>query len=273
VHTPQDAFDAWAPPGGRWSPWAKPSLFHGISALLAEERAKLEAPTGTPTGTAPANALGPAPETIAPLEPSWLARLPSDAALIVDMPVFESIALGLALASRGFAPVPLFNTSTNRGEIVDVRSAVVALAQGADILRSTPPRVDGPPAFLLDSRRLVGRPMPGQYDNRWAVMPQDFPSAAFLGSHGIRRVLVVRPSEKGPDPDLLHVLSRYERDRLALSQLVALNGRTTELRVATGWWQRFLFAFAVARRSLKRNAAGGFGALIPEMTSRGRGFG
>lgn len=253
MHTPQDVFDAWAPPGARWSPWAKPSLFFGVTALIPEDLA--------------------APEIGQELSPSWIDRVPKDAALVVDMPVLESVALGLALAARGHAPVPLFNTSTNRGEILPVRAAVAALALGADRLRALPSRGDGLPAFLLDSQRLVGRPMPGQYDNRWAIMPQDFPSAAFLGSHGIRRVVVVRPSEKGPEPDLLHVLSRYERDGLELSQLVALNGKTQPLRVAGGWWQRILFAFSVARRSLKRNAAGGFGAIIPEMTANPRAFG
>ena len=81
--------------------------------------------------------------------------------------------------------------------------------------------MEAPPAFLLDSRRFPrGKAAsPGQFDNRWMVFPQDFPSGKLLLSRGLRRAVVVR---EGPlMDDLAHVLRRWQEAGVRIEEKVA----------------------------------------------------
>src|ERR1700733_4404881 len=83
-------FEIWAPPHGRWSPWAKPVLF-----------AHLDAVEGLPHIDIP--------EITLPFDRTKAGG----PALVVDLPGLESVGLGLELARLGYRPVPLFNACPN----------------------------------------------------------------------------------------------------------------------------------------------------------------
>ncbi len=239
-----DLFDRWAPPDSPWSTWAKPVLFAELARCGRPDAVPFEVPS-----------------------PAWLDQLPPAAAIVVDLPGPDAIAFGVALAWRGWRPVPLFNTSTNQGELVPMRRVFEALVAATDPLLEARVPPAAPPAFLLDAGRLRGRPTPGAFDNRWVVAPQDFPSGTFLRSRGVERVVVVRETGERPEDDLMRVLLRYEEAGLPLSIL----GRNTgELRSTTARHSllgRLRLAWRVLTRGLRRNAAGGFGERVPTGSS------
>src|SRR5262249_16844578 len=117
---------------------------------------------------------------------------------------------GLAFMSRGFRPVLLFNTTTGNDAIKDVRPIVTVLKNGSAILQKATLAWNAPPAFLIDSQRLDGKATPGQFDNRWVVFPQDFPSGILLQSQGIRRIVAIQPYER-VDDDLAEVYFLWKR--------------------------------------------------------------
>ena len=182
-----DIFEASAPTGAPWSPWAKPVLFahlagaaKGPAAASAEDRLDLAAAASSGT------------------------------AFVVDLPGPESIEAGLELARLGFRPVPLFNgcpapvfLGKSYDEAVPTAPSLSALIDGAGRIASAGLPLDAPPAFLLDADRL-GRGrwhVPNVFDNRWVVFATDFPSARLLVERGIAgvRVLHDRRTQRGPD--------------------------------------------------------------------------
>ena len=101
-----------APEGALWSPWVRPVLFTQLEGLgLSRDTIDL---TGLDD-----------------------ARLPDarGCALIVDLPGSESVLLGLAIASRGFRPIPLFNSTSGPAPLVDVLPIAHQLFSGAWLLR------------------------------------------------------------------------------------------------------------------------------------------
>jgi hypothetical protein len=248
-------FDLWAPADSVWSPWAKPVLF---------------ADAGMPTGETPPEL----PRSVDEARSSLGAD--SATAFVIDLPGERSVELGLALARAGYRPVPLFNGAYHPGAIVSVQPVVDRLAAGARVLTPGGIRPDAPPAFLLDWNRDVPRvpPEPGHFDNRWLVFPQDFPSAAFLLSHGIRRVVLLqdRPPNGQPKNDLAHVLRRWQEAGIEIYFQDPLSGGPEALEVRRPYAFRSLFYRALAMVGLRRNSAGGFGSVIP-MPSQSSGFG
>lgn len=233
------AFAAWAPDASPWSVWAKPVLFAdavtfgggGASRPSRDEVARFPGPGAT--------------------------------ALVIDLPGAAGVELGLALAERGYRPVPLYNASRGTGALVDVVPIASALAAGAGELALLRLPDDAPPAFLLDSERMKGSPQPGRFDNRWLVFPQDFPSAAFLASRGIRRVLVVQHDAE-PRDDLAHVLLRWQRAGIELSVAApAAADAARPLVVKPPSRFRRAWYRALAVMGLRRSNVGGFGAPVP----------
>jgi hypothetical protein len=259
----EQLYETWAPSVGIWTPWVKPVLF----AQMQKQ----------PMGHAP---LGDWRQ----FDLTWVPR-PGDAAVIVvDLPGTESVLMGLALAERGFRPVPLYNCCTGPLPVLDVRGVVDALAEGGEVLRSLALPFDAPPAFLLDSRRDKGdvAPAPGKFDNRWITLPQDFPSATLLQSRGYRQAVVVQHRQY-PQDDLAHVLRRWQEGGIAIGQVDPSAGgaRTTGLRVQTikvdrpSSFRAMWYAFMVTM-GLRRSSAGGFGGVIPVPSEGGSyhgGFG
>lgn len=110
--TNEECFNAWAPEEWVWSRWAKPSLF-----------------TQRPGISSPVLRSWPEPH-----EYLWLSQ-GSRTALVVDLPGVESVETGIAMARRGYRPIPLYNTSAGPSALVDVAELVEALASGAMALR------------------------------------------------------------------------------------------------------------------------------------------
>ena len=269
--TNEDCFGVWAPELNPWSRWAKPALFCGsptstTSATAAQAAPSLTAGSPVVAGLPVAPAAAPA----APIDLSWIDDARTRTAAVVDLPGVESVRAGLELARRGYRPVPLFNTSVGPSPVIDAGAIASALVAGAEELReiSLPP--DAPPAFLLDSERA--RPSvplaPGRYDNRWLVFPQDFPSSNYLQASGIGEVLLIQRDAVAPADDLVHVLLRWQQAGI---QIVATDpqarGRTRSLTIATPSRFRRAWYRVMAATGFRRNDAGGFGAMIPLITT------
>lgn len=248
-------FQRWAPSTSLWSAWAKPVLF-----------TQLDLPFG-PSQTAPVE--------LPPDWDAWVSALPTGrTALVLDLPGALAVRVGLLLTARGFRPVPLFNTSHGERAAVPVREIVEQLRPGADTLARAALPDNAPPCFLLDAARCPTRhpALPGHYDNRWLVFPQDFPSCRVLRAQGIDCVVVWQLAGVQPQEDLAHVLRRWQDDRLSLLVKSGLEPSAPEaLQVPAPPRYRGLFQRFLALLSLRRNSAGGFGSRIPE-PSRSTGF-
>lgn len=257
--TPEAIYDAWVPRDSRWSAWAKPVLFATMAPPSAEQMRVFDL-AGTPNW-------------------GWLppAATP-DAAWILDLPGETGVIAGALMAQRGVQPVPLYNVappdSLTRAA-VDVAPIARMLGGLADDVLAAAVRPDAPPAFLIDSARMpaLGRPSPGEYDNRWMVFPQDFPSARVLLDHGIRRAVVVLPTRGLVEDDLQHVLRRWQDDGLTIQQVGVDEAVPTPLIVQKPSHFRWALHRFLAIMSLRRNAAGGFGAIVPIPSQGGRGYG
>src|SRR5262249_18281438 len=81
----EEVFECWAPTGAMWSGWVKPVLFAHLPRPL------------------------PSPPEFQPPDLSWVPPEAERVALVIDVAGSESAEIGLALAGRGYRPVPLFN--------------------------------------------------------------------------------------------------------------------------------------------------------------------
>jgi hypothetical protein len=246
-----DVFDAWAPRGSVWAPWAKPVLFAHLPMWIG------------------------APQPLAP-EPFPHAPPAADrTAIVLDLPGPRAIPLALALVITGYQPVPLYNAvpaPSAGAEVVDVRPILDALEASAAALRDLTIAPDAPPVFLLDADRGYGTaaPSPSRFDNRSVSLPTDFPSATFLAAHGVRRLLLVRDQNPEPPPDLAHTLLRYEQADVRITAMSLASGTPpAPLRVRRPSWFRWSFHRFLATVGLHRHALGGFGGMLPEPGSGG----
>jgi hypothetical protein len=232
-----EAYKIWAPDGAQWTAWAKPVLFMSVPQGVAES---IEIPAinwSVPTG---------------------------GTAVVVDLPGSDAVFEGLGLAKMGFRPVPIYNgvnAPSGTIPIVDVSEIVGTLYGGASVLRTLNIPDNAPPVFLLDSQRMKDGKVPGRYDNRWLVFPQDMPSASYVMNKGISSVVVRSGSISH---DLAHILRRYQEKGI---QILLCDGNVTkEVQVSAPSRFRRLFYRFIAICGLTRNAAGGFGGRIPEET-------
>ena len=252
-------FEVWAPQDSVWSQWAKPACFAQLPP---------DAP-GMPVYSAEPEARG---FDAGPID-TWTA-------FVVDMPGVRSVEIGLGLARAGYRPVPMFNTAYHAAAIVPVAEILRKLHKAEPEMRSLAIAADAPPAFMLDARRLEPstQAAPGKFDNRWVVFPQDFPSANFLLSRGIRQVILLQSDSLQDKPrlDLAHVLRRWQEAGLQL-YVQDPDGQQAPrpLTVERPSSFRSLFYRALTLVGLRRNSAGGFGSVIPvPSSSSGRsGFG
>ena len=235
----EDSYAIWAPEGSEWSAWAKPILFTAF----------------------------PATRDLPPDVPQELPWAPSGAeatAVILDLDGAASVATGLALAARGYRPVPLFNGCAGSSAVVEVDPIVRALDAGTDVLRPLRIRDDAVPVFLLDARRSSGESRPGRFDNRWHVLPQDLPSGTRIMSRGIGSALLVQRGRTDPQEDLAHVLRRWQEAGVSIASVdIATDARPRPLRVERPRGFGSLFRIAMVVLGLRRGSAGGFGSLIP----------
>lgn len=246
-----DCFAIWAPEGVVWSEWAKPVVFAHAPVLLTEP------PLVVPDLTLPN-----------------LPRPWDRSALVVDLPGAQSVLVGLALAEQGYRPVPLYNGTSGPAPVVPVDAIEHALGAGADVLKRCTITPDAKPVFLLDSERstTLGAGLPGRYDNRWIILPQDAPSGTFLLSQGVHEITLIQQRPGPPQPDLTHVLLRWKQAGLRLRAVSFETGHVEEdLSLAVPQGFRRLWYGAIALLGLRRNNVGGFGSVVPEQT-QGSGF-
>jgi len=243
-----EVYKIWAPDDSLWSPWAKPVLFMQSAEIIFK---KIELP-----------------------EINWMPGLEKETMIVVDLPDRIGVHESLALARLGYRPVPLYNGVDGRTykTAVKVDKIATALFEGTYILEESHIKPDAPPVFMLDSNRMKGKAkVPGSYDNRWCVFPQDMPSAAFLKKAGICKVIV--RSDK-IENDLSHILLRYQQEGI---EIYLCNGEKIKKVsvVKPSKFRSLSYRFKVIL-GLTRNSAGGFGGRIPEPTqssSRGRYYG
>jgi len=239
-------YKIWAPADARWTQWVKPVLFASSPQYY---------------------------HAVKPNKINWLPVLYNQVMIIVDIPGEEGIEEGLGLTEYGFRPIPLYNGVAfySGQEIVKVREIVAALYGGADMLEGIKLRSDAPLAFLLDSNRMKGHgKVPGSFDNRWCVFPQDMPSASYLQEKGIKRVLVRAEEIQN---DLSHILCRYQKAGINVA-ICDESGNIKELKIVKpSKFKCLRYRFLVAA-GLTRNPAGGFGGSIPDaQTSGARHYG
>lgn len=262
---PAELYNLWAPKDSIWSNWAKPVLFadHAFDNLPLSSTADLPL-----------------------LNVAWAPPSDGSSAIVLDLPGAFVVWFAMALAQRGFRPVPLFNGVAGSrfgagplvlgaSPLVDVSAIVSALHANAENLMTLQLRPDSPPAFLLDSNRQSGGafPEPGRFDNRWCVFPQDFPSANFLLSKNIRSVVLVQQGFTEPKHDMAHVLLRWQEAGI---QILSCNEPSQDqpapIQIEKPDNFRSLWYRAMVLAGLRRNSAGGFGAVVPMPSSSG-GYG
>jgi hypothetical protein len=259
-------YEAWVPPSGSWSLWARPVLFGQMPATSGPEPAD---PTpiqwawnlfGQTLGT-------PGEEPWRNLSIDWVPPPVQNAALILDLPGAEGVYLGLALAGQGYRPVPLYNGCTGPSELLDQGPILRALRDGAVFLAACALSSDAPPAFLLDSRRQsLPRPLrPGMLDNRWRVFAEDFPSAQLLAQRGVSRVIWIGYDK--PQEDLAGVLRVWQEARIALeAKDLAIAGPPHRLIMPpTPWWRRWWDRLR-SQLGLQGRPRDGFGYIVPPRT-------
>ncbi len=247
----RQTFAAWAPPESPWSAWAKPALFTALDRVTAS---------------------GEAPEPLSEGEAPWLPLFDRRTAIVIDLPGELAVLRGLQLARRGYRPVPLFNTTHEAKAVVSVREILTGLNLGRKVLGEVVLPADAPPVFLLDSGRLPTKRsgVPGTYDNRWVVLPQDFPSAQKLRAHGVAVVLLWQLENAQPADDLAQVLRRWQDGGLDIYvEHGTLASAPTPLRVHRPRFYKSLFFRLLILAGLRRSSAGGFGAYVPEPSASG----
>jgi hypothetical protein len=248
----QDIYNVWAHPAGPWSGWVKPVLF----AHLSEHRSE----TGIETMK----------KLVNDTDVSWAPSKNKNTAIVIDLPGANSLRIALALASRGYQPIPLYNCAPDPRGIIDLQAVMSLLANGHKFLEELPAPADAPPAFILDNRRLKGYAEPGRYDNRWVILPQDFPSSGMLLQHDLRAVMVVQEQQGQPAEDLGHVLKRWQDSGIEIKVLsITHPSSAMKMQITTPWHFRSFLYRTLVLLGLRRNSAGGFGALVPEPSSGG----
>lgn len=187
--------------------------------------------------------------------------------------------------NHGFRPVPVINAVPGPAEIslgltrpvatgavIDMVAIVNAMLSFTELVRRAPLAPNAPPVFLLDSQRIDSQAAPeeGSFDNRWIVIPQDFPSAEFLSRQGISKVLLVQQDRLTPRDDLAHVLLRWQQRGIEIwgKRLDSSAGPERVIvkqphRFKTAWYR------VLAMAGLQRSSAGGFGSYAPETTGAG----
>lgn len=253
-HVGEPIYLAYAPPEGAWSAWVKPVAFACLTPLLVR---------ATP----------PAPPAPDPFDATWAPPPATGHALVVDLPGPGAVRAGIALAHRGYRPIPIFNATPGPRPLVEVDGVLAALVAGAPVLADLALPAAAPPAFLLDAlRRAPGRrPAPGTYDNRWLAFPQDFPSATLLLARGIRSVAVWTLPASPPATDLAHVLRRWQEAGIEL-ELTAGDAPPAPYRAPRPSAFGSLFYRALALFGRGRSNVGGFGAAVPDSGAAGGGL-
>jgi hypothetical protein len=258
----EEVFAIWAPDDSPWSRWVKPVLFAHLDSAMSH-----------------------LPMTELAGEMVWSPPPTEKAALVLDLPGAEGVLAGVALAGRGYRPVPLYNAlpppfgqplineiTGRAAAAVNVWPILIALRMGAEQLALSKMPIDAPPAFLLDAnRRGDGRKMkPAEFDNRSITFTTDFPSATFLTSQNIQRMRLMQKDRLEPQPDLVHTLSRWQDGGLKLERMrLDLPSPPETFEVARPSWYGAMFQRVLSSLGFPRAGGGGFGAWVRDSSAGG----
>ena len=167
----KEAFELWAPAGCKWVQWVRPVPF--------VQKIPTDLCTVTSCDLTPV---------------CYLEQMAEDTAIFIDLPGYESINEGLALAKLGWRPIPLYNGANEQHgamALVDNHGIEKALQWGAVRLKSIKLAGDAPPVFLLDSNRLQRYRMDvSVFDNSWDLFEQDIPSPECFINNGISKIII-----------------------------------------------------------------------------------
>lgn len=134
---------------------------------------------------------------------------------------------------------------------------------------------NAPPAFLLDADRRTSRRRalgPGDFDNRSVSFPTDFPSASFLISHCVRRVVLVQSTSSQPQSDLAHTLRRWQDGGVQMLRCsMGQPDQPETFNVDRPRWYRAIWYQLLASAGLRRNILGGFGGILPDVEGSSAG--
>ena len=266
-------YDLWGPPhASPWSGYHKPTLYAALDSIPGERTC--------PRGPPGLDAAGAPRET-----PAWLD---GRTAVLLDLPGDESVAWAAHLCRReGMAPVATFNNWPHERGVVDATRVLAALLHYAPWVREGWDRIasplDAPPVFIADAARLGRGPArPNDFDNRYFLLETDLPSGDALASRGIERLVYVRtgapvlppaaPPAHADADDLngwLHEASKRVEVLLARAAPDAWSLTMPEPLDVTVRKTPYTTTRDPAFQGFRRNAAGGFGALVPEPGSGG----
>src|SRR5258707_1244402 len=136
----EEKFFAWGPGQSLLLSWGKPVLFSHLRS----------SPSYIPV------------QDLA-IYVGWSHPLSEKTVLVIDLPGSEGVLMGVALAARGYRPVPLYNAvplpfgslldplTGPKVAAVDVMPILSALRKGSEQLAQLHLPFDAPPAFLLDA--------------------------------------------------------------------------------------------------------------------------
>ncbi|TYQ14583.1 UNVERIFIED_CONTAM: hypothetical protein Cloal_0929 [Acetivibrio alkalicellulosi] len=234
-------YKTWAPEESPWSLWVKPVLF---AFMTLHDYTSNDKPS---------------------LEPlKWASSLNKSTAVILDLPGGDGILQGLSFAvHNGYRPIPLYNCCKGHNMIIDVSCITSLLNVGGTIISESNLASDAPPVFILDSRRLEHGydSNAGKFDNRWCIVPQDMPSANFLKNAGIDTIILRTDKVNG---DLAHILVRYQKSNINI-KICRNDELVQDVNLKEPSSFRSIFYRSSVFFGLKRNSAGGFGAIVPEI--------
>lgn len=189
----KEIYKIWAPTGKKWVDWVRPVPF-----VEMEHFTKGYGSYGT---------LDKGAHRAEYADEAW-----KDAAFIVDLPGGESVREGIALAKKGYRPIPIFNGTVEQKDAratTNNESASLALMQYAKELASIELSDGARPAFLADRNRLQRyRVDLGIFDNSWDVYHQDLPTAEYFMANNIHKIVVVGQSVAR---DLAKILRPFQK--------------------------------------------------------------
>lgn len=169
----KEIYQIWAPFGKKWTDWVRPVPFIEIHT---QKKGYAVSPIDIP-------------------ENICVKQADKQMAILVDLPGSHSVEMGLALATKGYRPIPVYNgveEQEGARATTDNQSIDTALYYGAKELEKIEIPETAPPAFLMDTNRLQRFKMDDSiYDNSWDVYPQDIPSARYFLAQGIHKILII----------------------------------------------------------------------------------
>lgn len=186
----KETFKIWAPYGIKWTDWVRPVPFIAIDNNLNNEFYDFSIPSI-----------------------NYINSLKRDTAFIIDLPSYNSIKEGIALAKLGYRPIPIFNgTNEQLGVISTTNNNIIgpALVWGALELKNIILDNNTSPVFLLDTNRMNRRKMDeGVFDNSWDIYHQDLPTYKYFLDNGINKIVIRSNSIQN---DLNKILYKFQKN-------------------------------------------------------------